>query len=67
MTTSRGMCGRVGPSRTNEREGKGYCVRKGGGEEGRWAKERASGVRLHSSCQHSSLSAARRLWPALEL
>jgi hypothetical protein len=30
---SRGMCGLVCPSRTSEREGKGYCV-KGGWREG---------------------------------
>ena len=41
------MCGRVGPSRTSVREGKGYYVRGGGGEEMKCAKERASGVRLH--------------------
>jgi len=46
-TTSRGMCGRVGPSRTSEREGKGECVKGGGGEEGECAKGRAPGVLLH--------------------
>ena len=40
-TTSRGMCGLVCPSRTSEREGKGYCVKGGWREEGELVKERA--------------------------
>ncbi len=34
-TTSRGLCGLVCPSRTNEREGEGDCVKEGGGGEGK--------------------------------
>ena len=33
-TTSRGLCGLVGPSRTSERGGEGDCVKEGGGGEG---------------------------------
>ena len=33
-TTSRGLCELICPPRTNERGGKGYCVRGGGGEGG---------------------------------
>ena len=40
-TTSRGMCGLVCPSRTSEREGKGYCVKGGWREEEERVKERA--------------------------
>jgi hypothetical protein len=35
------MCGLVCPSRTSEREGKGYCVKGGWPEEGERVKERA--------------------------
>ena len=35
------MCGLVCPSRTIEREGKGYCVKGGWREEGERVKERA--------------------------
>ncbi len=37
------MCGLVCPSRTSEREGKGNCVKEGGGEEGECVKGRAGG------------------------
>jgi len=50
------MCGRVGSSHTSERKGKCDCVKGGGDEGGRCAKERASGVLLHYSCRRSSLS-----------
>ncbi len=48
-TTSRGLCGRVCPSRTSERRGEGDCVKEGGGEEGERERERALGVRLRHS------------------
>ena len=40
-TTSRGLCGLVCPSRTNERGGEGDCVKDGGGGEGERERERA--------------------------
>jgi hypothetical protein len=48
-TTSRGRCELVCPSRTNERGGEGYCVKEGGGEEGKRERERAGEVRLYYS------------------
>jgi hypothetical protein len=48
-TTSRSRCGLVCPSRTSEREGEGYCVKGGGGEEGERERDRTSGVRLGHS------------------
>ena len=48
-TTSRGLCERVCPSRTNERGGEGYGVKGGGEGEGERERERAGRVRLHSS------------------
>ena len=48
-TTSRGQCELVGPSRTNERWGEGYCVQGGGEEEGERERECAGRVRLHYS------------------
>ena len=49
LTTSRGLCGLVCPSRTRERGGEGYCVKEGGGEEGERERERAVKVRLQYS------------------
>jgi hypothetical protein len=40
-TTSQDLCELVCPSRTNERGGEGYCVKKGEGEEGERERERA--------------------------
>jgi hypothetical protein len=40
-TTSRGLCGLGCPSRTSERGGEGYCVKEGGGGEGKCERERA--------------------------
>ena len=40
---------RVCPSRTDEREGEGYCVKEGGGEEGEREREHAGEVRLFYS------------------
>jgi hypothetical protein len=43
-TTSRGLCELVCPSRTSERGGEGdcdYCVKEGGGGEGKCERERA--------------------------
>jgi hypothetical protein len=51
-TTSRGLCGLVGPSRTSEREGEGDCVKEGGGEEGERERERALGLLLCHSPRH---------------
>jgi hypothetical protein len=51
-TTSRGMCGKVCPSRTSERGGKGDCVKEGGGEEGERVKERALGRLLCHGPRH---------------
>ncbi len=48
-TTSRGQCGLVCPSRTNECGGEGYCVKGGGEEEGERERERAGRVRRHYS------------------
>ena len=48
-TTSRGLCGLVCPSCTNERGGEGYCVKEGGGEEGERERERTVKVRLRYS------------------
>ena len=48
-TTNQGHCELVGPSRTNERGGEGYCVKGGGGEDGERERERAGRVRLHYS------------------
>ena len=48
-TTSRGRCGLVCPSRTNERGGEEYCVKVGGGEEGERERERAGEARLYYS------------------
>ena len=48
-TTSRGQCELVCPSRTNERGGKGYCVKEGEGEGGERERERAGEVRLYYS------------------
>jgi hypothetical protein len=42
--TSRGLSGRVCPSRTSERGGEGYCVKEGGAGEGEREKERALGL-----------------------
>ena len=44
--TSRGLCGLVCPSRTSERGGEGYCVKKEGGEEGERERERELGLLL---------------------
>ncbi len=52
-TTSRGLCGLVCPSHTNERVGEGYCVKEGGGEEGEREMERAGEVRLYYSLGYS--------------
>jgi hypothetical protein len=52
-STSRGLCGLVCPSRTNERGGEGYCVKGGGGEEGERERERAREVRLQYSLGYS--------------
>jgi hypothetical protein len=52
-TTSQNQCGLVGPSRTSERGGEGYCVKGGGGEEGERERERAREVRLHYSLGYS--------------
>jgi hypothetical protein len=46
-TTSRSLCGLVCPSHTSERRGEGYCVKGGGGEEGKHERERVREVRLH--------------------
>ena len=48
-TTSRGLCERVCPSRTNERGDEGYCVKGGGEEVGERERERAGRVRLYYS------------------
>ena len=45
-TTSRGLCGLVCPSRTNERGGEGDCVKEGEGGEGERERERALGLLL---------------------
>ena len=51
-TTSRGLCGRVCPSRTSERGGEGDCVKEGGGGEGERERERALGLPLCHSSRH---------------
>jgi hypothetical protein len=51
-TTSRGLCGRVCPTRTSERGGQGDCVKEGGGEEGERERERALGLLLCHSPGH---------------
>ena len=48
-TTSRGQCGLVCPSRTNERGGEEDCVKEGGGGEGERDRERALGLLLCQS------------------
>ena len=45
-TTSRGLGGLVGPSRTSERGGEGDCVKEGGGGEGERQRNRALGLQL---------------------
>jgi hypothetical protein len=40
-TTSRGLCGLGCPSRASERGGERYCVKEGGGGEGKCERERA--------------------------
>jgi len=46
VTTSRGLCGLVCPSRTSKRGGEGDCVKEGVGGEGEREKERALGLLL---------------------
>jgi len=46
---SRGLCGLVCPSRTNERGGEEDCVKEGGGGEGERDRERALGLLLCQS------------------
>ena len=60
-TTSRGVCGPGCPSCTSEREGKGDCVKGGGGDEGGRVKERAWGMRLCHIYLRPNLSATLRL------
>ena len=43
-STSRGLCGRVCPSRTSERGGEVDCVKEGGGGEGERERERTVGL-----------------------
>jgi hypothetical protein len=50
------MCGLVCPSRTSERQGKGDCVKGGGGEEGECAKERASGTGESTTTDRSDIA-----------
>jgi hypothetical protein len=48
-TPSRGLCGRVCPSRTSERGGLCEKLKEGGGEEGERERERALGQLLYHS------------------
>ncbi len=51
-TTSRGLCGIVCPSHTNERGGEGDCVKEGGEGAGERERECALGLILYHSPQH---------------
>jgi hypothetical protein len=50
-TTSRGLCGLVGPSRTSERGREGDCVKEGGGGAGKCVTkcERERALDLHDA------------------
>ena len=52
VTTTRGLCGLVCPSRTSERGGEGDCGKEGGGGEGEREREGALGLPLSHSHRH---------------